>query len=177
MRARAAGFTLLEVVVALTIGSLALLGASALLAAIDSRADAITVAQGRQDRSMNSERVLRLLATNVALPDSGLTVTGDERGARFISWCETPAGWLARCQVQLAVEPTEDGATLRVRLVRRTRDDLTMFSDAQSIRIRYLRTADEGGRWDNTWSNAVRPAALGIIVDRDTLVLPFGHDD
>src|SRR5689334_15918905 len=97
----ATGFTLLEVMVALVIGGMAVAGAAALLGVLGERAQAVERAGARADGDANAERVLRLLVANLNLPDTTRSFAGDPNTVGFRSWCETPAGWLDRCAVRL----------------------------------------------------------------------------
>lgn len=166
------GFTLIEVTVALVIGGLAISAAAALLLALDERAGALAAARVRVDRDANAERLLRHLTDNLILQDSAPTLRGDARHLSFHSWCETPAGWLGRCNVRLTIAPRGDEQTLVLELDG-VADQIIKLRTARALVFRYLSDARHRGRWTERWSATVLPHAIAVIGDRDTLLLPL----
>jgi prepilin-type N-terminal cleavage/methylation domain-containing protein len=116
-RCAARGFTLLEVVVALAVGGVLLLGARRMLETVGDGAQGITEAAKAADREANGERLLRALLGRLEVgTDSTRTFSGEEQAARFTSWCDVPAGWQERCIVTLVVGAGPGGATLTASL-------------------------------------------------------------
>jgi prepilin-type N-terminal cleavage/methylation domain-containing protein len=168
------GFTLLEVVVALTIAALLLLGARVMLGEVADGAARIADAATRADREANAERTLRDLAGRIELlPDSGRGVAGDARGVRFATWCDVPGGWQERCTASLGFIRSNGQAVLVLEagpapllVVRRG------FATGGLI---YLSDPGNGGAWVDAWTaRAAVPPALGVVVDDDTLLLRVG---
>jgi prepilin-type N-terminal cleavage/methylation domain-containing protein len=173
--ARRGGFTLLEVVVALAIAGLVVLGARAVLSQLGTDAERIESAAAESDRAAIADRLLResVARTEASQPGRARFV-GDGRGAKWTTWCEVPAGWLERCDATLGLVQQGDSAALVLTLsmgqlvpVRRG------FSRA---RLRYLLDAAEGGRWTPEWTSELStPAAIGVELGDSLLILPVGE--
>ncbi|MGH7719760.1 MAG: type IV pilus modification PilV family protein [Steroidobacteraceae bacterium] len=169
------GFTLVEVIVALAVSGVVLLGARALLSGLADHADRLVTYGRATDREANAERLLRSLVAQleVGTADAG-TFGGTEREARFTTWCDVPAGWQERCEVMLAIDTLDSRALLRARLS--TGHDLILRRGFRAGALRYLHDADAGGMWFHVWGTGVTaPQALGVILDRDTLILRIGE--
>jgi len=172
MRHRRAGFTLIEITVALIIGGMALSAAAALLNGLGTRADQIRNAGRRVDRAANAERLLRGLVGNLRVSgDSIRTVSGDSTSVTWLSWCETVEGWLRPCRARLA--DSNGSVRLELELNSGESQDFTLsVGNAGPVAIRYLRDPVHDGRWLTTWADIVPPAAIELITGPDTLLLP-----
>jgi prepilin-type N-terminal cleavage/methylation domain-containing protein len=168
------GFTLVEVMVAITISTLLLLGAHAMVEQVGASAEQISATAADADREANAERVLRDLIGRAEQPQAGSEFTGTPLGARFSSWCEVAAGWLERCTVSLGIVRVGGANVLVIEVHGGTLIPLRRgFADGSVL---YLRDAADGGRWLREWSSAVAaPVALGIVMDADTLILRLGE--
>lgn len=165
------GFTLLEVLVALVIGGMALAGAATLFTGLGQRSDQVNEAAQRMDRDANSERLLRALLANLDLTaDTMASLSGGKHSVRFSSWCLTAAGWLDRCGVHLFFNEDQSAQRLILELTGST--SLVLRTGFRSGEFRYLVDARYGGSWASTWSRIVVPAAIALIMDADTLLLP-----
>jgi prepilin-type N-terminal cleavage/methylation domain-containing protein len=177
MRSRSpnAGFTLLEVVVALAISGAVLLGARVMLEQVADGAGRIAAGAAGADRDANAERTLRDLVSRIEVsPDEGRQVVGDARGVSFSTWCDMPAGWQERCTATLGML-RPGGANvlalavpgLEVQPVRRGFEQGTLL---------YLSAAGGGGAWVRSWSSTLAsPLAIGVVMDGDTLILRIGE--
>ena len=99
------GFTLIEVIVALTIGALVVLVAHQLFAAVADRGRTLIEAQTTFDRRANARRWLK--ATFLSLDvgtDGAVGFDGRPDHAAFSTWLLTPDGWFERRQVTLSAE-------------------------------------------------------------------------
>ena len=171
-RARA-GFTLVEVTVALAIGALTVLGARMLLENLGEGASRITAAARQGDRDANGERLLRSLVGQIEV-GTRTTFSGDERSARFTTWCETESGWSERCRIALAVQSTDTGPVLTTAMP--NGDRLVVRTARRSLRLRYLVDARQGGTWFVSWGDGLLvPRAIGVISDADTLIVRIGE--
>ena len=174
---RRGGFTLLELVIAFGIGTLALLAARAALVQIATASDVALRAARAADREANADRLLRAtvgqLETGIA-PDRAFA--GDLRTATFATWCDTPAGALAPCHARLAVDSADGRSALTLTLDVAGRVDTVVLRPAPpSMGLRYLTDPEAGGRWVPTWPPAITPPlALGVVTDADTLILRIG---
>ncbi len=173
MKPSRAGFTLIEVTVALVVGGMALTAAAALFQGLGNRAEAIRTAAGRVDREANAERLLRNAWSNLRLSDdSSVGIHGDSATVAFQSWCATIEGWMRPCKGQLAVERNGDEYSIRFYVDEPQRRPLTLWTGLPSARLRYLKDAAHGGVWRNRWSDLVIPSAIAVIAGPDTLILP-----
>ena len=171
-------FTLVELLVALLVGGVAILGARSVLASLGDHADRVAEFAIIADREANGERVLRTLVSNLEIGTTNdASFGGDEREARFTSWCTSPSGWQERCTVRLVVRPGDSvGAPSIVATVLSTGEIVPVLSDATEPRLRYLRDAANGGSWFHTWGTGITaPLAIGIVTERDTLIVRIGE--
>lgn len=169
------GFTLIEVMVALAISGIVLLGARALLTQLADHTDRIVQAASEADREANADRLLRALVGRIdASTGEARTFSGDERAARFTTWCDVPAGWQEQCGVRLEIIPIENSQALTVH-----------FSGGEAIvlrkgfrlgALRYLSNPGGGGIWLRSWKSTIAtPLALGIFLDSDTMIVRIGE--
>jgi prepilin-type N-terminal cleavage/methylation domain-containing protein len=172
-RPRAPGFTLIEVMVAMVIGGMAVAGAAALLSALGDRAQAIVHAGAQVDADANAELMLRGVVANLDLSrDTTSSFAGDPNNATFRSWCDTPAGWLDHCSVRLLFGRQGDAAVLRMEVKGAYSSTIDLRSGFRRGRLRYLVEVDRRSTWVDTWSQVGVPTAVAVIIDADTLLLP-----
>jgi Tfp pilus assembly protein PilW len=104
-RARAGGrtgLTILEVIVSLAVGSVALLGATTLFLGLSGKAQWLAEQSISEDREGNGDRVLRSVAANLTVNRLGTAgLVGDSTQFRFSSWCDAPWGGAVACTVSL----------------------------------------------------------------------------
>lgn len=169
-----AGFTLMEVVVALALGALLLLGARTMYGELADHTERISAAAADADREANTDAWLRGLLGRVEInPDQERAFAGDAAGARFATWCEVPAGWLERCTASLGLIRVAEVPTLAVSAAGQVTAVRRGFARGELI---YLRDAAGGGQWSHNWtSQLTAPLAVGIVIDADTLLLRIGE--
>ena len=166
------GVALLEVLIALLIGAVVLLGARALVEGIADNAQHISRHARNSDRTANAIRIARATVGRLRLVDPDPAFSGDRRTSSFASWCYIPRGWLEPCAARLAVE--DSGASERVTLSLSTGERVSVWRG--TAELRYLASAEAGGQWYPLWGSAlVPPLAIGIVTDRDTILLPIGE--
>lgn len=170
-----AGFTLIEVIVALGIAGLVLVSARALLTAVADSADRIALAAVTADRDANAERLLRGLFLQVDTSDGDrIHFIGNERALRFVTWCDVPAGWQERCTVTLGVVSVEGEFALTVLID--NHEMIIVRRGTRSGALRYLYSPAAGGTWLPSWESVTStPLAVAAIVDGDTLFLRIGE--
>jgi len=172
---RRAAFTLIEVVVALVLSGMVLLGARAVLEGLADRSVQIERTAMDADDVANAEMLLRSAVSQLEIHrDEPESFVGGEREARFATWCSVPAGWQERCHATL--ESTPNGA--RLSLVLRTQPStVIVVRRAQPfVALRYLVSAENGGEWVQIWGRGITaPLAIGAITLRDTLILRIGQ--
>jgi len=102
--ARRAGFTLVELLVALTVSAVVLLGARMISESVADGAERVADQSREDERTANGDHVLRTLLGHAEVATSETeTFGGDSTHATFTSWCDVPAGWQERCQVTVRV--------------------------------------------------------------------------
>lgn len=170
-----AGFTLLEVAVALSLAGMLLLGARWTLQSVAAGAERVAAAATRVDRDANAERLLRDLALRAEVRFSaGPRFRGDPRGVHWSTWCDVPAGWQERCEVTLALVRAGDRNVAALSLADGTL--VPLRSGFQRGAIMYLRSAAGGGVWTDRWDSDLEvPLGIGVVVDGDTLVARIGE--
>lgn len=173
-----AGFTLIEVVVAITLGSLVLLGARMMFVTLAEHAAAVERFAAALDRSANAERQLRAVLGQIELGvDEVSWFRGTDSTMHFTTWCEVPGGWTERCRASLAVDPEAEAVTLRIELPTGDASEARLEGEFSSTKsFRYLQDAGNGGHWLPTWDRAMAsPLAVGLVTDRDTLIIRIGE--
>lgn len=178
-----AGFTLLEITVALILGGMTVLGAASLFLGMVGKDAAIRALAERADHDANGEGLLRALFANLEITrDTTPALTGDSLGVSFLAWCPTGAERLGHCGVRLYLESHGPNTLLQVQLRAVGRDSADGDRPIELRRgaiggLRYLIDPGGGGRWARTWTGRVPPVAVAVIIDRDTLLLPVWGND
>jgi prepilin-type N-terminal cleavage/methylation domain-containing protein len=174
---RRGGFTLVEVMVALVVIGVVVLGARVMLGQVAGDAERIAAAAAEADREGNADRLLRDVVGRLetsAAPGRRATFEGDARSARFHSWCEVPDGWLERCEATLAFVEVEGAPALALRLS--GGEPLALRRGFGAGELIYLRDAAEGGRWVLRWGESLTaPIAFGVVIDGDTAIVRVGE--
>lgn len=163
------GFTLVELVIALTIATGLLLGGRLLLERLADANHRMARAAEAADEAANADMLLRRLVLQADPPRIGHPFDGGPAAARFPSWCDTPAGWQEACTVTLTL-----GDALTV-----SAPPMPPFLARRGIagaEFRYLYDAADGGHWQRTWRDqATLPRAIGIVTTGDTTILRIGE--
>jgi prepilin-type N-terminal cleavage/methylation domain-containing protein len=174
-RHRQAGFTLIEVMVALTVGAVVLLGAHALLSQLGDSAERIAASAVALDREASADAVLRSAVADLeAVDDAEHRFQGSEQGARFLTWCPVPEGWVEPCDAMLGIIRVGDENVLALELG--AAEPIALRRGFRAGTLRYLMGAEDGGVWLSEWTSAVAPPlAVGVVLDTDTLILRIGE--
>jgi prepilin-type N-terminal cleavage/methylation domain-containing protein len=176
-RAARAGFTLVEVMVALVVMGVVLVGARTMLGQLADDADRITAAASDADREANADGLLRTIAGRLEvspLPGREVRFEGQPQGMRFHSWCEVPDGWLERCRASLGFIRLEGENVLALRLS--TGEMVPLRRGFAAGELVYLREAAAGGDWVRTWGASITPPiAFALVVDGDTTLVAIGE--
>lgn len=173
-RRDARGFTLLEVVVALVIGMLAILMAAALMRSAARLTDVVADRVGTVDEQGAGELRLRRLVGQMTWSEREEPARrfSPER-MRFTTWCEMPTGWLERCTAELEL-PTGGLGGLAARLS--TGEDLLFLGRERLTGFLYLARTERGATWVERWTDGSSlPAAVGAVTATDTLILRIGE--
>ncbi|HXC25158.1 MAG TPA: prepilin-type N-terminal cleavage/methylation domain-containing protein [Gemmatimonadaceae bacterium] len=163
------GFTLIELMVALTIGAGLLLAGRLLLEQITATEHIIVADSAAQDTSVTQGLLLHSLVRNLEVgTDSLTTFAGNEHIAQFTTWCIDTTALRIRCRVRLTIDTTLTAVTSATPLT-------TLQHTTKIGQFRYLSDARNGGQWYRSWGiGLTAPLAIGIIVGHDTTVLRVG---
>lgn len=176
MRRKTLGFTLMELVVAMTLSGIVLLGARSLWESVAGSIDRLRARAIVVDRDANGERLLRSLVGRLEVgTDQSREFAGDESHAIFTTWCDVPAGWQERCGAVIGIEPDSDGRSLRLVAHLSTGEFITLDRGFTNGKLRYLNDPVSGGVWFRVWGHGITaPLAIGVITDGDTAIVRIG---
>lgn len=170
---RRRGLTLIELIVALAVTGLVLLGARTLMEGVAASAARVSAVTRGADEDANGERLLRAVVGRLET-GPGKPFTGNPRSAGFSSWCDVPGGWQDPCDVTLVVDSL--GGRPALVAVLSTGEALPVRAGFSSGELRYLSDASGGGQWFREWPlGLTTPVALGFVVDGDTLLVRIGE--
>ncbi len=158
----ALGFTLVEVLVALTIAALVVLLAHQMFAAVAERGRTLVAARDSLDRAANARRWLK--ATFLSL-DVGTDGAGgfDGRADRlaFSAWERTADGWFERRRIALGC----DGDRLVASVI--PGEPVALMDGVTRVAFDYLLEPGAESRWVREWVSPVSaPVAIRIRVTR-----------
>lgn len=166
MTSRLSGVTLLELMVAIAIGTMVFLTLHALVTGISDSTGRSRQAISEWEQRELSELRLRRLVLNAHA--GGQPLRGDARQVDFATLCADNLALPRRCRAGLRIDQRDRGG--RVTLTLDGHAALGLPIDG--VGVRYLRSAANGGVWDDRWTDSELPLAIGIIASTDTLVLP-----
>jgi prepilin-type N-terminal cleavage/methylation domain-containing protein len=177
VRSSRAGFTLIELMVAIVIAGIVAVGAHSVFLSLTDQARRTASAAANADADANGERLLRALVGRMQIMSpTAIGIFATERSARFATWCDTPGGWQEPCSVTIAVLRSDSvRAEPVLAAILSATDTVPLRRGFAAARLRYLRSASDGGRWDTTWELRARlPIAIGIMTDLDTMIVRIG---
>jgi prepilin-type N-terminal cleavage/methylation domain-containing protein len=156
------GFTLIEVMVALTIGAVVVLLAHQLFGAVADRGKTLTVTRAALDRSTNARRWLdaAFLSLDVGTEGAG-GFEGRPDHAAFTTWLLMPDGWFERRQVTLDAEQG------RLRAMVSPGTPIALMDSVTDVQFDYLLEPGAESRWVREWVSPVSaPVAIRMRVER-----------
>jgi len=154
MKSRA-GFTLIEVMVAVTIAAVVMLAAREIFAGVADTAKAVTTARHELDRRSNARRWLKAAFLSLEPPFEGRA-----RRVAFSSWQRTSGGWFERQSIEL----TQDGGRL---LATHGTDAIQLADSATAVTFDYLLTPGADTKWVSEWVSPVSaPLAIRMRIAR-----------
>jgi len=154
------GFTLIEILVALTIGAVVVLLAHELFGAVVDRGRTLTVARTALDRSANARRWLDATFLSLDVGTEGASgFEGRPDHAGFTAWLLTPDGWFERRQVALGAEQG------RVRAIVESGTAIALVDSVTEVQFDYLLEPGADSRWVREWVSPVSaPVAVRLRV-------------
>ena len=156
------GFTLIEVVVALTIGALVVLVAHQLFEAVAERGRTLIAARTALDRAVNARRWLgaTFLSLDVGTEGAG-GFDGRPDHVVFSTWLLTPDGWFERGQVTLSAEQGQ----LRAAVTPGT--SIALVDSVTDLELDYLLEPGAESRWVHEWVSPVSaPVAVRMRITK-----------
>jgi prepilin-type N-terminal cleavage/methylation domain-containing protein len=166
-RARS-GFTLIEVLVSLTIASLVLLLVDQLFAAVTECTRRLETARARQDTERLATRWLEAALLSLEAGGPAGPFEGHPNQMRFTTWLSQPGGWMERRAVELSVRDSS--------LVATGSEPVALQGDVRNVEFDYLLEPGAESQWAREWVSPVSaPLAVRLRLTRsdrvDTLVL------
>lgn len=179
------GFSLVEVLIALAVTGVVLLGARHVIGQMADAARELTRSARILDADATAERLLRALAGRLEVGTSeAREFEGTPTAVQFSSWCEVPAGWLERCEVRVGFDTLgatrrDGGASLSLTLTTTSStagvrsatgaaagERVVLRTGLRGGALRYLDTPDAGGVWFVAWGRGISaPLAFAIVTE------------
>ena len=160
------GFTLVEVLVALTISGIVVLLAHRLFAAAAEAARTVEATRAALDREANARRWLQTAAVSLDVgQQAGDGFEGRPDRLTFSTWLETPDGWFARRRVALGLDGRGFIATVD------QADTLVLADNVGSVAFDYLLEPGADTKWVREWISPVSaPLAIRVRLTSATRV-------
>jgi hypothetical protein len=149
-----------EVLVALTIGTIVVLVAHQLFTAVADRGKALIAARSTLDRAANARRWLEASFLSLDVGTDGASgFEGRTDHVAFTTWLLTPDGWFERRQVTLG----RDNDRLLAVVTPGTR--IALMDSVSDVQLDYLLEPGADSRWVREWVSPVSaPVALRLRV-------------
>jgi len=156
------GFTLVEILVALTIGAIVVLFAHELFGAVADRGRTLTVARAALDRSANARRWLDATFLSLDVGAEGAAgFDGRPDHAAFVSWLLTPDGWFERHTVSLARNNDRLVASVW------PGQPIALMDSVVEVAFDYLLEPGAESRWVREWVSPVSaPVAVRMRIEK-----------
>ncbi len=175
MRAERDGFTVVELLAALTVSILIVAGARGLLATLHDSGSRTQLRTLSHDTSQAGTLLLRDLFANAsASGDTARVFVGASRAVLFDTWCDSRFGGSERCRVEVAILESPNGVTVSVRSGIET--PISVPLTPAPVALIYLERSPSTARWLSEWGRSLHvPAAVGVLLRHDTLVFGVGR--
>jgi prepilin-type N-terminal cleavage/methylation domain-containing protein len=170
---RERGFTLIELMVALAVGSLVVVAAHRIVTGVIDGVHQLEGAREWLDREANARRLLAALAGSIEVGGGGSGFAGAPDRMAFTAWCSDSLGHHVRRRIAISVQA---GA---LSLEGLWPDPVRLLDDVRDLALDYLPDLGAEQRFVRVWeSDASAPAAIRLRLDRgtasDTLLLLVG---
>jgi len=167
-----AGFTLIEVMIALALSALVVLLAHRIFAGVVDGAQGLQAARTALDRDANAHRALTEMFGSLDIGTEGAGgFAGRPERVEFTTWQRVPTGWLERRRVVFGVE----GGVL----VAHSDQSLALQDSVSRVNFDYLLEPGANAAWVREWISPVSaPVAVRVRIARigavDTLLFIVG---
>jgi prepilin-type N-terminal cleavage/methylation domain-containing protein len=170
---RRIGFTLLELLVALTVAGVVVLLAHRVFAASGEAGRRLAAARQALDREANARRLLRATFESLDVGDGAGSFQGRATRVEFSAWVQTAGGWLERRRLVLA----HTGSQLELRGL--TWGSVALADSVTGLSLDYLLEPGAGAAWMREWVSPLSaPVAVRVRIARagvvDTMLLVVG---
>jgi prepilin-type N-terminal cleavage/methylation domain-containing protein len=161
------GFTVLELMVALTVGSILIVLTHSILGTATMSAEVVAATSHHRDREFNGRRWLRAAFGSLAAPSDESPFIGLRESMTFSASIRNAGGWLApdRLHLQLRNNSLIASGT--------SKDTLVLADSIQAMAMDYLLYPGAESRWTREWISrikaplAVRLRLVGMHPSRD----------
>jgi prepilin-type N-terminal cleavage/methylation domain-containing protein len=156
------GFTVIEVLVALTIGAVVVLLAHQLFAAVAERGKTLIAARTALDRAANARRWLDAMFLSLDVGTDGASgFDGRPDHAGFSAWLLTHDGWFER---RLVILGADQG---RLRALVTPGTPLSLVDSVTDVQFDYLLEPGAESRWVREWVSPVSaPVAVRMRIEK-----------
>jgi prepilin-type N-terminal cleavage/methylation domain-containing protein len=172
------GVTLLELIIALAIAGLAMLGCVMLLDQLNDSQVRIGRDRIADATAGNGDRLLRRLLIDAhTTADTVERFRGDEHNASYLTLCDVPSGWPETCRVNLSLDSLQDSTVIVADIARNANSDerLEVRRVPGAATFRYLDLSARDSSWVRKWATSIAlPSAIAFVVGIDTTILPLG---
>lgn len=169
---RAAGHTLLEVLVAMIVGGMVIGSGVTLALAVQERKDMLNTMITGYEHVANSTDLLLELGASADLYSHVRPVVGDRSIVQFASRCAITTPDPIPCTVELTNRPGL--AAVLGRMSVRSHAATFVARTYSEPSFLFLRSSEFGGDWVESWNDELPPRALGVAAGGDTIVVPLG---
>lgn len=165
------GFTLIEVLLALTLGAVTVLLAHAVFGAVAGGGRTLVMTRQRLDREMNARRWLAATFWSVET-DSVARFEGRSTELAFTAWQQTASGWFVRRRISLGQAGERFVASVT------PGDRITLADSVRDVAVDYLLEPGLNGRWVREWvSPTAPPFAIRVRLGRRVASSGESHTD
>jgi prepilin-type N-terminal cleavage/methylation domain-containing protein len=172
------GVTLVELIIALAISGLAILGCVMLLDQLNDAHARISRDRVADATAGNGDRLLRRLLVDAhTTADTADRFRGDEHNASYVTLCDVPSGWPEACRVTLSLDSLRDSTVIVAYIAHDSSGDerLDVRGVLGPATFRYLDLSARDSLWVRKWATSIAlPSAIALVVGFDTTVFPLG---
>jgi prepilin-type N-terminal cleavage/methylation domain-containing protein len=174
MRSSSRGFTLVELLAAMMISGLAILGGVLLMDQVTDTTGRITRAAMISARDGNGARLLRQLLLDAHVSaDSMDRFRGNERSLDVSTQCQRPRGWLELCRATILVDWRGDSSVIMGNFS--TGESLELLRRPGQAEFRYANSTVGDSVWLSRWPLSIAmPFAIAVVTKNDTAVYSTG---
>jgi len=159
---------------AITIAFTVLLMARGMIDQLNAADRRLDLASRAEARARNSTRALERTFDRLEVgTDSTRIFAGGVGRMAFTSWCDTPGGWVERCDMTLTIDTTTAGSQLL--LQSSLGDSIVVRRGFLGGSFRYIDDVDNPSAWVWRWGPGnTAPSVIAFLTARDTILYRIG---